>query len=78
MFKGFILGALATLVLAALCAYVVVQSGIIPAGADSEPLPVESYGYPSPWQIALGKSLHRQQRSRFLWQPQGITPLAPQ
>jgi thiosulfate dehydrogenase len=43
MFKGFIIGILTTIVLAALCAYVVVQNGIIPAGADSEPLPLESW-----------------------------------
>ncbi len=50
MFKGFILGVFSTIVLAALCVYIVVQSGIIPANVDSGPIWLESW--------AAGTSLH--------------------
>lgn len=50
MFKGFILGVLTTIVLAAVGAYSVVENGAIPANADAGPLWLEGW--------AAGTSLH--------------------
>ncbi len=50
MFKGFVLGTLMTIVLAVLCADIVVRTGMIPANADAEPFWLESW--------AAGTSLH--------------------
>jgi thiosulfate dehydrogenase len=43
MCKSFILGMLTSIVMAALCAYFVVKSGVIPANADGEPIWLESW-----------------------------------
>lgn len=43
MFKGLVVGALATVLLAALAAYLAVISGIMPASADGQPLPLENW-----------------------------------
>jgi thiosulfate dehydrogenase len=43
MFKGFVFGILATLIVAALAAYAAVISGVIPANADGPPLPLEKW-----------------------------------
>jgi len=43
MSKGFILGVFATLVAAIVCAFVIVRIGLIPASADSGPLPLEQW-----------------------------------
>jgi mono/diheme cytochrome c family protein len=43
MFRSFVLGVLATIVVAFLVGYVILISGLIPANADGEPLPLESW-----------------------------------
>jgi mono/diheme cytochrome c family protein len=43
MFRSFVLGVLATIVVAFLVGYVVLISGLIPANADGQPLPLESW-----------------------------------
>ena len=35
--RGFLLGVLATMVLAAVCGYIVLRTGLVPANADAEP-----------------------------------------
>ena len=42
--RNFIFGILATVAVAALCVYLVLRSGIIPANADAEPSQLESWG----------------------------------
>lgn len=41
--RSFILGILATVAVAALCAYLVVHSGLIPANADGKPFQLENW-----------------------------------
>ncbi|HUZ91922.1 MAG TPA: cytochrome c [Methylocella sp.] len=55
MFKGFILGILTTIVLAAVGAYIVVQSGIIPANADAKPIWLESWAAETSLRETLGR-----------------------
>jgi thiosulfate dehydrogenase len=43
MFRAFVFGILATVIVAALAAYAAVTSGIIPANADGPPLPFETW-----------------------------------
>ncbi len=43
MFKGFVLGILATLVVAVAAVYAAVSFGVIPANADAPPLPFEEW-----------------------------------
>ena len=43
MFRGFVFGILATVIVAALAAYAAVTSGVIPANADGPPLPLETW-----------------------------------
>ena len=43
MFRGFVLGVLAAIVVAAVAGYIVLRSGVIPANADGKPLPLETW-----------------------------------
>ena len=43
MIKTFFLGVIVTIVAAAVCAYVILARGVIPASADSGPLPLEKW-----------------------------------
>lgn len=43
MFKGFVFGILATVIVAALGVYAAINSGMIPANADGPPLPLETW-----------------------------------
>ena len=43
MFRGFVLGVLATIVVAAVCGYAVLRAGVIPANADATPGQLESW-----------------------------------
>ncbi len=43
MFKGFVLGVLATFIAAAACGYVVLRLGLVPANADATPGPLEAW-----------------------------------
>jgi thiosulfate dehydrogenase len=43
MFRGFVLGVLATIVVAAVCGYAVLRAGLIPANADATPGQLESW-----------------------------------
>ncbi|MDT7952873.1 MAG: c-type cytochrome [Acetobacteraceae bacterium] len=43
MFKGFLLGIVATILLSAVAGYAVVTSGIVPAAADGKALPLETW-----------------------------------
>ena len=35
--RGFLLGVAATIIVAAVCGYIVLRSGLVPANADAEP-----------------------------------------
>ncbi len=50
MIRAFILGVILTILAAAACIYVIIIKGVIPASADSGPLPLESW--------AARRSLH--------------------
>jgi thiosulfate dehydrogenase len=56
MFKGFITGVLATVVVGLACVYIVVKNGLVPINADSPPLPGEVWAA----QTALDAALARQ------------------
>jgi thiosulfate dehydrogenase len=43
MFRGFVLGVLATIVVGAVCGYAVLRAGLIPANADATPGQLESW-----------------------------------
>jgi thiosulfate dehydrogenase len=43
MFRGFVLGVLATIVVVAVCGYAVLRAGLIPANADATPGQLESW-----------------------------------
>jgi thiosulfate dehydrogenase len=43
MFKGFLLGVLAAIVVAVVAGYIVLSNGVIPANADGKPLPLETW-----------------------------------
>ena len=43
MLKGFLIGVLASIAIALVCGYIVLSNGLIPAGADNKPLPLESW-----------------------------------
>lgn len=66
MFKGFILGVLATLAFLALAFYVVIRTGAIPVGADVKPSAFEDWAAAT----ALDEALRRDA-------PAGRNPLAP-
>ena len=66
MLRGMIVGALATVVAAILIAYLAVVSGMIPANADGQPLPLEVLGGVH----VVGR------RPSIAWLPKGPNPVA--
>ena len=65
MFKGFVLGVLAAVVIAAVGGYVLLQRGVIPANADAKPGPLEIWAAST----SLDATLRREA-------PQGPNPVA--
>jgi hypothetical protein len=65
MFRGFVAGVLATIVLALVGGYIVLRSGLIPTNADTKP------GWPETWaaNTSLQATLAREA-------PQGPNPVA--
>ena len=43
MIKAFFVGVIVTILAAVACIYVILAKGVIPAGADSGPLPLEKW-----------------------------------
>ncbi len=65
MFNGFILGILTTIVLAFLAAYLIVENGVVPAGADAGPVPLEEWAAKSSLHATLAREA-----------PKGPNPIA--
>jgi thiosulfate dehydrogenase len=65
MFRGFLFGVLATAIAAVLVGYLALSSGIIPANADGQPLPFETWAAST----SLDATLDRQA-------PKGPNPVA--
>jgi mono/diheme cytochrome c family protein len=64
MFRGFVLGVLATIVVSILCGYIVLRRGIIPANADDSPGWLETWAA----ETSLEATLRRE--------AQGANPIA--
>ncbi len=56
MFRAFILGVIVTVVAVAVCLYLILANGVIPASADSGPLPLERWAAG----LSLGASLKKE------------------
>jgi len=65
MLKGFVAGVLAAVVVALVCGYIVLQSGLIPADADAKPGPLEIWAAGTSLRATLAREA-----------PKGANPVA--
>ncbi|WP_428483623.1 c-type cytochrome [Rhodopila sp.] len=56
MFKGFVLGVVAVIVVTAACAYIVLVTGTVPAAANGKPLPLEAWAARTSLRATLAKN----------------------